>query len=669
MSRRVIIVDDEANNLKNAGDVLKKDYEVITVASGKAALECMAAVMPDLILLDKDMPDMDGFRVMEIIREKPEFDNVPVIIMDDAMDAASEIRSFELGAADYITKSSYSTGMLKRVEKAIELKELRSSLERQVELKTQELERITLQSITAFANVVDSKDDYTRGHSMRVAEYAMGTARELGWSEEDIKKLHYAAILHDIGRVGVPESVLNKRQMLTESEYNLIKGHVYAGSEILSDLSVVKDLANGAKYHHERYDGKGYPEGLAGEDIPVIARLISVADAFDAMRNPRPYRRALDKDEIRLELESGSGTQFDPALLETFLKVWEDGGFEHVEAEVGRGEESDSSRLLSRIMEKHKENIKDKTERDWLTNLYNRRYAEQAVSRLLETTDGTFFLLDVDNFKQINDVFGHMTGDTVLRLVGSVIAGVIGEHDIAFRLGGDEYGIFVPNMLESEEAAKYAERIIAAYKKKQLDNVYMKKTSLSVGAAISKYDGKTFEELYGKSDKALYFVKQNGRDGFYCYSTDNGEQKRLSALGRKAELQRFADLLKQYREKNGVFEVGYRDFDKVFELASRFTKRNDQKLQLVLFTLLPLDSDFKDAMAQEDVINILEESIQTSLRRVDISVRFSSTQYLVALIDTEQQYISVVTDRIMQSFYMAYKGKEFVIDYDIAKIQ
>lgn len=670
MMKKILVIDDESINLTEVQKALDKNYIVKTADSGNAALKILEEQRPDLILLGVNMPDMDVFEFANIINKRDEWKMIPVIVMADKVNVETEVKCFELGAVDYIVKPIYQKSLLKRVDRAIELEVLRTELEKQVAKKTEELERLTLQSITAFANVVDSKDDYTKGHSMRVAEYAVGTARELGWSEEEVKKLHYAAILHDIGRVGIPESVLNKKQTLTESEFELIKDHVYAGSEILRDISVVKDLASGAKYHHERYDGRGYPEGLEGKNIPVIARLISVADAFDAMKNPRPYRKALTRDEIKLELENGNGTQFDPELLDAFFRVWDNGGFDHVEEDIKLEEESDSSLLLTRIMEKQNENIREKTEKDWLTNLYNRRYAELTITDKLKSVDGTFFLMDIDNFKQINDIFGHMTGDTVLKILADVITEVISpESDIAFRLGGDEYGIFVPGMTDVEEAGKFAARLIAGYKQKQADTPYMKKSSLSVGAAISLYDGKSFDELYNKADKALYFVKQNGRNSFYCYTTNNEEKKERSALGRKAELQRFADMIIKYGEKNGVFEVGYREFEQVFELASRFAKRNEQELQLVLFTLLPLDDDFKDALMQEEVMTILSDAIQTSLRRVDISVRFSSTQYLVALIDTKQQYISVVTDRIMQSFYTMYRGKDFVLDYDIAKVR
>ena len=255
--KTILVIDDELINLTEVKRALDNCYKVNTADSGNVAFGLLEQEVPDLILLDINMPEMNGFQIIDVINRREDWKTVPVIMMSDEADVETEVKSFNLGAVDYLVKPIKRGSLLKRVERAIELETLRAELETQVAKKTEELERLTLQSITAFANVVDSKDDYTKGHSMRVAEYAVETARELGWSEEEVKKLHYAAILHDIGRVGIPESILNKRQALTESEFDLIKDHVYTGSEILKDISVVKDLANGAKYHHERYDGRG----------------------------------------------------------------------------------------------------------------------------------------------------------------------------------------------------------------------------------------------------------------------------------------------------------------------------------------------------------------------------------------------------------------------------
>lgn len=191
--------------------------------------------------------------------------------------------------------------------------------------RRKQIENMSVQMIETLANAIDAKDKYTNGHSYRVSEYAVLLAKKLGWSEEQIKFLRYEAILHDVGKIGVPDVILNKDSKLTDTEYEIIQSHTCLGGEILSKADTVPNASDVAKYHHERVDGKGYPEGLAGEKIPVNARIVCIADAFDAMNSDRVYRKALPKETIIHELKKGSGTQFDAEFLDVFLKMYENG--------------------------------------------------------------------------------------------------------------------------------------------------------------------------------------------------------------------------------------------------------------------------------------------------------------------------------------------------------
>ena len=193
-------------------------------------------------------------------------------------------------------------------------------------LKRQEhYHSLTDSALRVAAKSIDAKDSYTNGHSFRVAEYSREIARRLGWSEDDIENVYYMALVHDIGKIGVPDSLLNKPSALTEDEYNIIKNHTTTGAKILKDFEGIKDVELGAKYHHERYDGKGYCEGLKGEEIPLVARIIAVADAYDAMASSRVYRPKLEPEKIRKELEEGKGTQFDPEIADIMLKMLDEG--------------------------------------------------------------------------------------------------------------------------------------------------------------------------------------------------------------------------------------------------------------------------------------------------------------------------------------------------------
>jgi energy-coupling factor transport system substrate-specific component len=177
------------------------------------------------------------------------------------------------------------------------------------------------ETILAIAKTVDAKDERTSKHSQRVSEYSRLIAKEYGFTEKEQENIRNAALLHDIGKIGIPDSVLNKPGRLTDEEYTIMKTHVTRGAEILKDFTLIDHVVEGARYHHERYDGKGYPDHLAGEEIPLYGRIISIADAFDAMTANRVYRKRQDFDYVMGELHKGRGTQFDPELLDIFLKL------------------------------------------------------------------------------------------------------------------------------------------------------------------------------------------------------------------------------------------------------------------------------------------------------------------------------------------------------------
>jgi putative two-component system response regulator len=188
-----------------------------------------------------------------------------------------------MGAMDFIKKPFIPEVMINRIENILALSELMHSLEQKVIEKTRQIEQISFETIATIASMIEAKDSYTKGHSVRVAEYSARLAKELGWTEEKISNLRYVALLHDIGKVGIPDSVLNKPGKLTEIEFGVIKSHTNIGGDILNDIRTISGVSLGAMYHHERYDGKGYPLGVSGDNIPEIARLICIADAYDAM--------------------------------------------------------------------------------------------------------------------------------------------------------------------------------------------------------------------------------------------------------------------------------------------------------------------------------------------------------------------------------------------------
>ncbi|MBE5859451.1 MAG: HD domain-containing protein [Butyrivibrio sp.] len=196
---------------------------------------------------------------------------------------------------------------------------------RKYNLRHQRDNEIIQQSIETFTGFIDAKDPYTNGHSARVAEYTRAIAKEMGFSGEELDRIYHIAQLHDCGKIGVPDNILKKPDKLTDEEFEIIKSHTVRGGEILSNFKSLENVGEGALYHHERYDGRGYPEGRSGEDIPLIARMICVADSFDAMNSNRVYRKKLSPEKIREEIEINKGKQFDPKIADIFLKLLQEG--------------------------------------------------------------------------------------------------------------------------------------------------------------------------------------------------------------------------------------------------------------------------------------------------------------------------------------------------------
>lgn len=331
MGQLVLVVDDSDFNLKIAKDALHDEVDVLCVNSGKAAFELLESITPDLILLDLHMPEMDGFEVLSRLHEDEFYKDIPVVMLTADQDRENELRCFELGAMDFITKPIAKQIILKRVGRILELTRLQKNLQCEVKQQTQvaedrrrQVEKLSVEVMKTLANTIDAKDKYTNGHSIRVAVYSKEIAKRYGLEKKEQKAIYQMALLHDIGKIGVPDTIISKKDRLTDEEYEAIKKHPKIGSDILQTIEQIPDIMMGARWHHERYDGKGYPDGLKGEEIPQCARIIGVADAYDAMTSKRSYRDILPQEVVRMELEKGKGTQFDPEFAEIMIQMIDD---------------------------------------------------------------------------------------------------------------------------------------------------------------------------------------------------------------------------------------------------------------------------------------------------------------------------------------------------------
>ena len=322
----VVVVDDDVTNLKMAGTILSRQHMRVTaLKSGRALLDYVRDNRPDLILLDVRMPEMDGFETLRRLRQETSSgQEIPVIFLTADENAESEMKGLELGAMDFIKKPFVPEVLTLRVRHIIELVRLQKNLADEVEIKTQENENLSLRIVQTLAEAIDAKDAYTNGHSGRVAKYTREIARRFGYSQKRQDEIYMMGLLHDVGKIGVPDAVINKPARLTEEEYAQIKTHPVMGDRILKNIRERPKLAVGARWHHERYDGTGYPDGLSGDKIPEEARIIAVADAYDAMTSRRSYRGILSQDIVRNEIKTGKGKQFDPAFADIMLDMIEE---------------------------------------------------------------------------------------------------------------------------------------------------------------------------------------------------------------------------------------------------------------------------------------------------------------------------------------------------------
>ena len=325
MNERVVVVDDDAVILKQANLILSEaGFKVTCLKNGKLLMDYIKVNHVDLLLLDIRMPEMDGFETISALRaweSENSKDAVPVIFLTANGDSDSEAKGLSLGAMDFIRKPFFSEALKIRIRNLIDLISLQRDLHSEVKKKTAELESLSLHVVHTLAKTIDAKDAYTNGHSERVANYAREIARRYGYDEDRLEEIYIMGLLHDVGKIGVPDAIINKQGKLTDDEYAMIKKHPLMGAEILATVSEMPKLVTGARWHHERYDGRGYPDGLKADDIPEEARIIAVADAYDAMTSHRSYRDIIPQDHVKSEIEKGMGSQFDEKFARIMLDM------------------------------------------------------------------------------------------------------------------------------------------------------------------------------------------------------------------------------------------------------------------------------------------------------------------------------------------------------------
>jgi len=311
LNKKILVVDDEPNNLQLLRQILKDDYILFFAKNGIEALAAVEKHNPDLILLDIMMPDMDGYETCRRLKENPSTKGIPVIFITAMNDVKDESKGFSVGGVDYLAKPVSAPIVRARIKIHLSL------------VRVDELEESQKAAIYMLGDAGHYNDDDTGVHIWRMAAYSAAIARHIGHSEDYCKLIELAAPMHDTGKIGVPDQILKKPGKLDAEEWKIMKQHSRIGNEILSnsDAPLFKLAAEIALRHHEKWDGSGYPDGLAGKDIPEAARIVAIADVFDALTMTRPYKEAWSVEGAINEIVNCSGSHFDPKLTKAFQEI------------------------------------------------------------------------------------------------------------------------------------------------------------------------------------------------------------------------------------------------------------------------------------------------------------------------------------------------------------
>lgn len=308
---KILIVDDEPNNLQVMNQVLANHYHLLFAKNGRRAIELAQQQQPQLILLDVMMPEMDGFETCRLLKQDTKTAKIPVIFVTAMSEVEDEYQGFELGAVDYITKPISPATVRARVRTHLSL------------VNINELQDTRLQIIQRLGRAAEYKDNETGLHVIRMSQYAMLLARAIGMTEIEQDLILHAAPMHDVGKIGIPDHILLKPDKLDSDEWQTMQTHASMGADIIGthDSSLLSMAHIIAATHHEKWDGSGYPKGLSGTDIPLVGRIVAIADVFDALTSVRPYKPAWSVDDAVAHMLASSGSHFDPRLIDIFVTI------------------------------------------------------------------------------------------------------------------------------------------------------------------------------------------------------------------------------------------------------------------------------------------------------------------------------------------------------------
>ena len=546
--QKILIVDDSEMNRYLLIDILKEHYDVVEAENGVEAISLLSKQRTDfsLLLLDIMMPEMDGLEVLAYIK-KHHWDDTFAVIMISAADSPANIkRAYDLGAFDYISRPFDSTIVRRRISNTMFLYARQQHLEKIIVEQFQETEKNNKLMISILAHIVEFRNGESGLHILHVITITKYLLKQLIQltdqyllSKADIFLISTASALHDIGKISISDSILNKPGRLTAEEFEVIKTHSIVGANILLDLPIeqqeaplVKMAAEICRWHHERYDGNGYPDGLKGEEIPIAAQVVALADVYDALTSERCYKKAYSHEEALKMILEGQCGAFNPSLLLCLQEIADTLESELMdtspEQETKNIQDIRNKIDYDRLFSYEKYTFLSRKQRhlkllyiDSLTNVYNRRYYDEHFQGTNDIQ--AMVVIDVDNFKHINDNYGHDVGDIVLQNIARTVLSSVRKTDAVIRYGGDEF-VIIFFSIPADIFEKKLERIRRSVDILIIDDRPELHMSVSIGGV---YGIGTTKELFKAADNMMYQSKKVKNKVTICFlneregSTDN----------------------------------------------------------------------------------------------------------------------------------------------------
>lgn len=538
----ILIVDDSEMNRDLLIDILEDQYDLIEAENGVKAIEILAEQREaiSLVLLDIMMPEMDGFGVLGHICQN-HWNESFAVIMISADDSPVNIkRAYDLGAFDYISRPFDAAIVQRRISNTMCLYVRQKHLEQLVIEQFYENENNNKLMIAILSHIVEFRNGESGAHVLHVNQITELLLKRLilhtdqyPLSQSDITLISMASSLHDIGKIAISEEILNKPGRLTDAEFEIIKTHTAIGADMLLSLPadqqsvpLVRMAFEICRWHHERYDGKGYPDGLKGDDIPIAAQTVALADVYDALTSERCYKKAYSHEDALNMILDGQCGSFNPILLQCLQEITTVLKRELIKKVSGQtmmqrtGEEIDYDKIFSA----QKYNFQSQQQKTWkllytdsLTGVYNRRYYDDYIQNAEDIQAAV--MIDVDNFKHINDNYGHDAGDIVLHSIAQTILSCVRKTDVVIRYGGDEFAVIFYQIPEEVfetklERMRYLVEILSV---NEHPEIHM---SISVGGA---YGTKRAKELFKIADRMMYQSKRTKNQVNICFLDKKAE--------------------------------------------------------------------------------------------------------------------------------------------------